>query len=292
MASFFRLQISIRKFVTLRVRLAEIQKLTRHFYFTFPGNIWKIKPDFFSQILILEIRQPEILQAAFYSLSTETGSLLLENFQDKERWWTGVEAAQNGSFFLHGYQVAKDTGQHLGIKAISETNGQLSWEKPTLTFFGLLTEKTLLAQNVMGQLIEIDILTGSEQKYSASPEHAKTQIQALELSRSQNLQVPLPYLPSDAYYPLLQNFIRKQTGREAQQTMEYLETETHIFLSFYEEKNTVLANFLLVCSAQGEVLLDICLEPNVVGLGSDTFFIFADKLFFIQEKTSLACFLL
>ena len=134
--------------------------------------------------------------------------------------------------------------------------------------------------------------TGAEEKYSFPSEHAKTQIQAFGNKLSSALQTPLPYLPSDTYYPLLQEFIKRQTGRNSVQTIEYLETENQIFLSFYAETDSVLANFLLVSSAQGEVLLDFCQQPNVTGLGSDTFFIFAEKLFFIQDKTSLACFLL
>ncbi len=271
---------------------SEISKLTCHFSFTFPGNIWKIKPDAVTQMLALEVRKTEILQAGFYSVNIQTGKQTLENYQTKERWWTGLEDACNGLLLLHGYEAIKDTGRHLGISAISATDGQLVWEAPELTFSGLLSAESLLAENAEGQLMEVELQTGKKQKYSFTKEHAKTAIKAFEKNRGNALTVPVPYLPADAHYPLLQDFIREKTGKEASQTIEYLEQEEYIFLSFYAETNSILANFLMVCSAQGELLLDICLEPAVAGLGSDTFFIFAEKLFFIQEKKRLLCFLL
>lgn len=270
----------------------EIPKLNCHFNFSFPGKIWKIKPDLLTQNIALEIRQPEMLQAGFSIINVRTGKLLLDNFQTKEPWWTGMEAVHNGVLLLHGYEQSKETGRHVGITAVSETSGQLLWENPVLTFAGLISDEKLLAENTLGQLIELELISGAEEKYSFTKEHAKTQIQAFGNKLSNALQTPLPYLPADAYYPLLQEFIKKQTGRTAIQTIEYLETENQIFLSFYAEVDSVLANFLLVSSAQGEVLLEFCLQQNVTGLGSDTFFIFAEKLFFIQDKTSLACFLL
>ena len=270
---------------------AATQKLIPHFNFTFPGNIWKLKPDSQTKNLVLEVRQTEKLQAGFYSISTEEGKLLVENFQPVERWWMGLEGAQNSLFFLHGYQD-KETGRHLGLTAISETDGSIIWHKPQLTFLGFYSADLLLADDKAEQLWEINISTGVEQKPSKNREYAKSEIETFALKLNQGFQVPMPYLANDAYYALLQDFIRKQTGKAAQQTIEYLETGKYIFLSFYAETDSVLANFLLVSSAQGEVLLDFCLQQNVTGLGSDTFFIFANKLIFIQEKTSLSCYLL
>ena len=271
---------------------AEIQKIQCHFNLSFQGKIWKIKPDLLTQNLTLEIRQPKMRQAGFFIINTETGKLEMDNFQTEERWWTGMEAAHNGVILLHGYEQTKETGRHLGITAVSETSGQVIWEKPTLTFLGLITDENLLAENAFSLLVELDLKTGAETKYSFPKEHAKTQIRAFRNKLNNAIKSPLPYLPADAYYPLLQDFIKQKTGRAAEQTIEYLETENRILMSFYAENDSVLANFLLVSSAQGEVLLDFYLQQNVNGLGSDTFFIFAEKLFFIQDKTSLACFLL
>lgn len=270
----------------------EIQKLTPHCLFTFPANIWKVKPDFSTGNLALEIRDPALLQTGYYVLQGASGRLQLENWLPREPWWVGLEAAHRNLLLLHGFPAVKDTGRHLGITAVSAEKGTITWDIPDLTFLGLVSADELLAQNQSGRLYSVDLATGAAEEFSPPAAHAKIAVQAFEIELGKKWLVPLPYSPADAHYPVLQQFIRKQTGLEAVQTIEYLETDRHIVLSFYATNHGVLANFLMVCSLSGELLLHICLEEKVAGLGSDTFFIFAQKLFFIQEKRRLAGFLL
>ncbi|MBK0402520.1 DUF4905 domain-containing protein [Adhaeribacter sp. BT258] len=266
--------------------------LQRHFFYAFEGAVWKICPDQETQHMVLEIRQKDTLQTTFSVVDTRTGNLLLNNYKSTERWWTGLENALGGNMLLHGYSPNRETGKHLGITAVWEASGETRWHKPDLTFLGLHTEKALLAENASGQVKEIALECGAENDFFQERAYAKSRVQAFEEKRSRAMQFPVPYLPTDAHYSLLQRFLEQKTGRLAEAQIEYLETGNHIMLSFYARNPGVLANYLVVCSAAGEVLLEICLEPEVAGFALDTFFIFASKLFFIQEKTGLACYLL
>ncbi|MFC5269882.1 DUF4905 domain-containing protein [Adhaeribacter terreus] len=266
--------------------------LQRHFFYAFEGPVWKICLDQETQNLALEIRQKEALQTAFWVIDTKTGNLLLKDHKPAERWWTGLENAVGGNLLLHGYSSNRETGKHLGITAVSEETGETQWHKPELTYTGQNSETTVLVENGLGQIKEVVLETGVENDFFQDQGHAKKQVQAFEEKRSQAMQFPVPYLPTDAHYGLLQQFLKQKTGKRAEEQIEYLETGSHIVFSFYARNHSVLANYLVVCSSAGEVLLEICLEPEVAGIGLDTFFIFAAKLFFIQEKNSLACYLL
>lgn len=267
-----------------------MKALTPHFNHTFEGRIWKILPDEVTGTLALEIRKPENLQVTYYALNAQTGNLALKAFMPEAKWWSGLEAAFGGYLYLHGFAKNQQDGRHLGIEAVSVTTGQIAWSRPKLRFLGLISERFLLAENKPGQIVKVRLDSGSEELFSGSPEDAKTQVHALEERRKMQARFPVPFLPADSHYAVLQNFIGSRTGRKATEVIEYLETETAIVLSFYTKNGTVLANYLAVCTLTGDLSLEVCLEAEAAGLGMDTFFIFAGKLIFIQEKTGLTAF--
>ena len=258
------------------------------FSLKFEGMIWKIRCDASRSLIALENRQKEQLQASFQVINAISGDVLLRNFKPEERWWVGLEECCNGILLLHGYGKKQESGEHLGLQAIEASTGKTLWQDPELTFIGLFSETELLALNATGSVQIVALATGKSHAFSGSFPEAQKDIQNFINQRSRAVQLPVPYLPTDAHYKLLQDFIFQKTGKAAERTIEYLETEKAIVLSFYSAMDSVLANFLVVCSAAGEVQAEVCLQEKSAGIGMDTFFIFADKLFFIQEKSALA----
>ncbi|HSI89561.1 MAG TPA: DUF4905 domain-containing protein [Adhaeribacter sp.] len=271
---------------------ASLQTLAPQFFFSLPGNIWKVRVDPVTGNLVLEVRQPQKLQAFFSVADPEAGTMLQPEIRIGEPWWTGLEDVCNGFLLVHGYEKNSQTGRHTGLTAISEESGKIAWQHPELIFKGLLDAEKLVAENLLGQLQEVKLTTGAIKPFAGTAAEAKARTREFELQRMEAFRFPVPYLPADQHFTLLREFIKEKTGYLAEETIEYLENEKGIFLSFYARNSSVMANFLLVCSLSGQVLLQVCLESKVTGLGTDTFFIFAEKLFFIQEKSGLAGYLL
>ena len=249
--------------------------------------IWKVRCDAARSLIALETRQKEKLQASFQVMDASSGYILLSNFKTEERWWVGLEEFCNGILLLHGYGKKQENGEHLGLQAIEASTGETLWQNPELTYLGLLSETELLALNATGEVQIVALATGKSQTFSGSFPAAQKAMQDFTTQRSNALQLPIPYLPADPHYQLLQDFIFQKTGKAAEKTIEYLETEKVIVLSFYSEKDSVLANFLVVYSTAGEMQAEVCLQEKSAGIGMDTFFIFAGKLFYIQEKLAL-----
>ncbi len=72
--------------------------------------------------------------------------------------------------------------------------------------------------------------------------------------------------------------------------VEYLEFNDWIIVSVYVEESAKLANYLLVFSETGELVLTLKLGEKLGGLGSDTFFILSGCLFLVQNKTDLVAY--
>lgn len=257
------------------------------FSLNFDGMIWKVRCDATRSLIALETRQKEQLQTSFQVINASSGEVLLRNFKTEECWWVGMEEFCNGILLLHGYGKKQENGEHLGLQAIEAGTGKTLWQNPELTYLGLLSETELLALNATGTVQKVAFTTGQSQAFSGSFPEAQKATQEFATQRSSAIQLPIPYLPTDPHYKLLQDFIFQKTDKAAEKTIEYLETEKAIVLSFYSGQDSVLANFLVVCSEAGEVQAEICLQEKSAGIGMDTFFIFADKLFFIQEKSAL-----
>jgi hypothetical protein len=68
--------------------------------------------------------------------------------------------------------------------------------------------------------------------------------------------------------------------------IDYLEHDNLIFISCYIQQDG-LANFLIVLSAQGDVLLHEKTGEALKGIGMDTFFVLEGSLIFVKNKREL-----
>ena len=67
-----------------------------------------------------------------------------------------------------------------------------------------------------------------------------------------------------------------------------LETAEAVVVSYYERTpGGDLQNFIAVFDAAGNLCLKELLAGGLSGIGSDTFFIFMDELYFVKDKTIL-----
>jgi hypothetical protein len=242
--------------------------------------------------LAVETRQPDTLQTFFQVIDTNSGSLVIQDLEPAERWWVGLEEVAAGFLLLHGYAKKQENGEHVGLHAFEIQTNTLKWDFPGLTYLGLLSETEVVGLDENGRVQMVSIPTGDAEACTLNFQEIQTQIKNFWNSRNAALQFPEAYLPEDEYYEALQEFILQKTGMQAVKTIEYKETDRAIVLSFYAVIGEKLANFLVVCSLAGEIRLKVCLQPEAAGLGLDTFFIFAEKLFFVQEKSVVCGFLL
>ena len=101
---------------------------------------------------------------------------------------------------------------------------------------------------------------------------------------------PFVYLQGEPEFETVQKFIQQQFKQVAFLGAEYLETENQIFISYYRGKPATFVNVLACFERNGKLLWTEEIGTNLKGMGMGTFFIAANTLFFVKNKSELVTF--
>ena len=102
---------------------------------------------------------------------------------------------------------------------------------------------------------------------------------------------PSLYSEGTSYFNTVKIFLESRLNLLPVVALEYLEYDSKIFISYYTKEND-LANYLLVLSHAGELLLHEKLDESLKGIGQDTFFILSGCVIFVKNKRELISYFL
>jgi len=243
--------------------------------------------------LALEVRDPDLLLTRFYTLDTHTYTLGQLEVPQAKAWWQGLEDAEHGHLYLHGYGN-RQLGQHRGIAAYSETSKGKVWEAEALAFYGL-AEAGLLAYNPQQPEQPLQALNPHTGQLvggvTFSQQQAAEEVARYSRRRFSDCLYPVLYREGEEYFEQVQAFLQEQLQVQAVQALEYAETETTLVISFYtSDAEGKLLNELAVFGLDGKLHRKMKIASGLNGFGSDTFFIFKHKLYFILNKDILQVF--
>lgn len=251
--------------------------------------MWRIRIDATTERLALEVRDADVLLTYFYTFGMEFHTLKELKQQQQLTWWQGLEDAHEGLVYLHGY-ADRQLGQHKGITALSATSGKIIWEQPELAFYGVTSDGIIAypAANPEGEFKLLAPSTGNYITEHVPQQEAIVAINQFSHTRYSKCIYPMLYLEGEDYFSELQVFLQQQLQVSAVKAVEYAETEACFIVSYYIQGDSdKLDNFVVVFDLEGNLLLQEQLGRDLRGMGSDTFFIFKDELYFIQHKNSL-----
>ena len=251
--------------------------------------MWRIRIDTACKQLAVEVRDADLLLAHFYTLATEAFTLRKLDLNPSKAWWQGLEDAQQGMLYLHGYGDRK-TGQHKGISAIHTSSGEQSWEAEALAFYGF-AEGGLLAYTADSPeeaLMLLDPENGNLLRTGIAQQEAAKLVAGFNPVRYADAIFPVLYLEGEPYFNDVSQFIRVQAGQEPVKGIEYAETDQYIVVSYYTPTAAGhLDNFVEVYDLEGNLQLKVKLGSGLSGIGSDTFFIFNLRLYLLLDKQVL-----
>ncbi|MDW3193102.1 MAG: hypothetical protein R8G66_12090 [Cytophagales bacterium] len=103
--------------------------------------------------------------------------------------------------------------------------------------------------------------------------------------------------PSESIFPVVfhhgteafeqvQRFMNRR-GIEIAESVEYLEQEGYIFVTYYLKKNKQLSRFVYVMDKGGQVLMDHQLDENMEGVVFQSFFTYQNLLIFVENRNEL-----
>ncbi|ARS37707.1 hypothetical protein CA264_03810 [Pontibacter actiniarum] len=254
--------------------------------------MWRIRLDSTTGNIALEVRDPEVLLTRFYTLDTEKYTLKELPLPQVQAWWQGLEDAEQGILYLHGYGN-RQLGQHKGIVAIAEADGSKGWEVPELAFYGI-SAAGLVAYDPEQPEAPLQVLalaTGQPTGVTLSQWQAAAAVAQFSPIRYRYCLYPVLYREGEPYFEEVRAFLGAQLRVQAVKAIEYAETGANLVVSFYtEEAAGKLRNELAIFDLEGVLHQKVQLGSGLSGIGSDTFFIFKHNLHFIQNKDILQVF--
>lgn len=232
------------------------------------------------------MRDGDLLLAHFYTYNAATKHLAQLTLPQQQAWWQGLEDAQGSNVYLHGYGDRK-LGQHKGVFALEAISGKLLWQQAEQALYGI-TAEGIVTYDVAAPENDFQILepkSGAVLSIAVPQQQAAEQVASHSAKRYSQTVYPTLYLEGEAYFDQVQGFLETLGLTGATQAMEYAETESHIMIGYYvREPDTKLNQMLLVLDLNGAICLKEPLAHSLTGLGSDSFFIFMNDLYYIQDK--------
>lgn len=248
--------------------------------------------DSTTSCLALEVRDPDLLLTSFYTLDTDTYTLHKLDMPQAQAWWQGLEDAEHGFLYLHGYGN-RQLGQHKGIVAIQEQSGQEVWEAQELAYYGV-SAAGLVAYDPQQPEAPLKVLspdTGNPLGITYTQQQAAEEVASHSHARYRACQYPVIYRQGEEYFEQVRDFLLEQLQVQAVQAIEYAETDTCLVVSFYTlGSDSKLVNELAIFDLEGNLHQKVQIGSGLNGVGSDTFFIFKHKLYFILNKDILQVF--
>ena len=253
---------------------------TRLFSQHFSGRIWNMLAVEPKHWLLIEVRDDVNFQVTFSLFDYHKNGFVWKDVSVQETWWVSIAAVDDQTVLLNRFMNKGGNPDRKSLIALDATTGKFRWEREEFSFYDW-NETEVFGYQTKAEPVPVTLMlsTGEGMQKSWQPQ-PKAQPERL---------IPVFYAEGTAHYETIKKFIA-QTDYAITKGVEYLEFSSRMILSIYVQESEKLANYLLVFSETGRLLLTVKLGENLAGLGSETFFILSGCLFLVQNKTDLVAY--
>jgi len=256
--------------------------LKRKFSHRFPGIVWNtvVMPE--EEVIIMEVRDHQRKQVSFSAWQYKTDTFLWQDIVLEETWWVNLVAASNGMLLFTIYLETSNPDRK-GLLAYSAKDMKLQWWKNDFAITSVHDSYVRgVSTNLGTKEVVLDMQTGKELtgEWPTAPQKLPA-----------DFRKPSLYTEGTPYFTTVKTFLETRLNLLPVAALEYLEHDGRIFISCYTRESG-LANYLLVLSLDGEMLLHEKLDESLKGIGQDTFFILAGCVIFVKNKCELISYFL
>ena len=257
--------------------------LTLNFSKTFEGVVWNIMAMEGKELLILEIRDENKMEATFSAFQYQKQSFLWQDLMLEEPWWVSLYGYSGDILLFQIYDDVQNP-EHKSVLAIHAETSKTAWKQKNFSVQGLDKGriKGMLKGEPEPREVMLDAVTGR-----VTDENKQNDLTPHKISEPVR---PFQYLDGNAYFETIKKFLQQTRNLTPIVGAEYVETEGLVFISYYIMEGTGLANYLLVMDQNGKLLLTEKLGGQLKGLGVETFFILSGCLFFVKNKREFLSF--
>ena len=246
-----------------------------NFSHVFEGVVWNMLVSPGDGILILEVRNSQRKQVTFSALEGQTGKFIWRDKGFDEDWWINLGAVSNNVVVFTVYLETNNPDKK-GVFAYHLFEDRMLWWNND---FSLVSVSNGIVAGVSSKYgfrnVILDIMTGREVSKTGGEQQVN-----IEVIR------PHQYLAEHSYFNTVKIFLEQKFNLSPCVALEYLEYDSIVFISFYVQENE-LANYLIMISADGNLLVKEKLDEQLKGIGLDTFFILSSCVFFVKNRAEL-----
>jgi len=243
--------------------------------------------------LVVEERDPKTKEVFFSCYDLLTKKQIFSNFQFEEKSWIGIEALEKDIIIFHFY-LKPDMPQHKGFFAYDIKQKKILWKNDLLTYFFSDNEKIIaFQQQFEGRFyVEIDLLNG-EVLRDLGEDYTNVNLLKAEAHAKKSYE---EYLFPEVFNPLDDapqfDCIRTTvSGFSFSGQVEYFQKGDFLFFTFHEKKNEKFNQHFYICNiANGSIFYSDILNKEMLNYAVDSFFLYQDLLFLLQEKQSIEIF--
>ncbi len=251
------------------------RKLEFNFSHVFNGIVWNSVVSEDGGVLAFEIRDGQNKQVSFAALEVKENKWLWQDKVSEESWWVNLNAVSSNRIVLTIYTETNNPDKK-GILVYDLTTFTLGWWNNDFSLTSVSNGLVFGISSAYGSReVILDLQSGKELKATSQIENNRTAVYR-----------PQHYHDGSEYFKTVKIFLEKKLNLQAVSSLEYLEHDGLIFISFYTQDEG-LANDLIVLSAMGNVVLHEKMSDHLKGIGWDTFFILSGCVFFVRNKVEL-----
>jgi hypothetical protein len=254
--------------------------------------VWQVRPDEKTGWLAVEVRDADSLMNGFWVVDSRSGAAVLRDYQAPEGWWAGLDELYDGLLYLHG-RGNQRYGRHAGITVVAPATGQVCWQQPAYSFYGLTTQALVVRQAGEESLDLLALDRKSGHLLGPLPDVAavKAMLGAFHDRRLQDNRVPAFYPAGQPYFQDLATFIDLKLDEQVVLGVDFLETDRYFVLGYYGPAAGAKMHYRVAAfTLSGDLLLQQELAADCEGIGADYFFILQDTLILIKNRRTLSGF--
>ena len=225
--------------------------------------------------MVLEIRDSQQKHVSFAALNIRDNSWLWRGKKSEEPWWVNLNSVSSDRILLTIYTDTNNPDKK-GILVYDLAHFNLAWWNNDFSLISVSNGFVFGTSSLYGSReVILDLQSGKEVKEADTT-----------LSTNFDVLRPQQYHEGTEYFSTVKIFLEKKLNLQAVSSLEYLEHNGLIFISFYTQSEG-LANDLIVLSAMGNVVIHEKMSHHLKGIGWDTFFVLAGCVFFVRNKVEL-----
>lgn len=111
-----------------------------------------------------------------------------------------------------------------------------------------------------------------------------------EIIHTNQTHFPFQYVMGEPEFESVKKFLAGLAVENVSLGVEYMELTHHILISYYSGVSGNYINSLACFSRQGKLLWQEQIGMNLKGIGLNTFFMAAERIFFVKNKSELVTF--